>query len=206
MNHLIEEQLYEAVFAGQSLAEEAQNHLAGCQACQQQVAAIRRLLYELNIAAHSQPTPQQQDRYLQLGTHIHRQPSSWSRLVTHLQQMTLALDNRQRISLQGLRSGSAQSYRLLYSATSADVELLVETQGHSRRIEGEVLPLQPSSLRTPVLLELRASRGQANPFDRVIESTLQGRFQFDSVPLGYYSLMITPVEGPYLQIEGIDIT
>lgn len=206
MNHLAEEQLYEVVFANKPLTDDAQRHLTACKGCQQQLAILYRLGHELNIAAGSQLTPQQRDRYFQLGNQIHRQPSAWSRMVTHLQQMTLALDNRQRVVLQGFRSGSVQSYRLLYSATSADVDLLVEAQGLARRIEGEVLPLEPNILRSPILVELHPIGGETETVEIVTESTLQGRFQFDGVPLGYYSLMITPMEGPYLTIDGIDLT
>ena len=205
MNHLTEEQLYEAVFAHSVLAHEAQSHLVTCQECQHHLASLQRLAQELNIAVRSQPTPLQLERYQQLGDQIQRQPSSWERLVSHAQQMTLTLDNRQRTGVAGYRSGGQQSYRLLYSANSADVELLVETQGQLRRIEGEVLALQPA-LRTPVLLELSALQRESAPAALVAESTVQGRFQFDNVPLGYYNLTITPIEGPYLQIEGIDIT
>jgi hypothetical protein len=206
MNHLADEQLYQAAFASQTLADEVQGHLAGCEVCQQQVAAIHRLADEVSIAARSQPTSRQLERYFQLASHVQRQPSPWTRLLTHIQQMTLTLDNRQRLGLQGWRSGSMNAYRLLYSAGSADVELLVETQGHVRRIEGEVLPLQPESLSSPVLVELQTPADQAGHPDLIAESTLQGRFQFNNVPLGYYSLMITPIEGPYLQIEGVNIT
>jgi hypothetical protein len=204
MNHLTEEQVYEAVFAHKTLGNKAQSHLAMCQECQRLLASLQRLAQELSIAARSQPTDLQLERYQQLGEQIH-QPSLWARLVDHFQQMTLTLDNRQRMGLQGYRSGSQQSYRLLYSANSADVELLVATQGQLRRIEGEVLALQPT-LHTPVLLELSASPDEARPTHIMTESTVQGRFQFDNVPLGYYNLTITPIEGPYLQIEGIDIT
>jgi hypothetical protein len=206
MNHLADEQLYQAAFASQTLAHKAQSHLTGCEVCQQQVAAIHRLADEVSIAARSQPTSHQLERYFQLASNIQRQPSAWMRLITQIQQMTLTLDNRQRLGLQGWRSGSMNAYRLLYSASSADVELLVETQGHARRIEGEVLPLQPDSLSSPVLVELQTPAKETSHPDLVAESTLQGRFQFNNVPLGYYSLMITPIEGPYLQIEGIDIT
>jgi hypothetical protein len=206
MNHLADEQLYQAAFASQTLADEAQGHLVGCELCQQQVVAIHRLADEVSIAARSQPTARQLERYFQLASHIQRQPSAWTRLITQIQQMTLTLDNRQRLGLQGWRSGSMNAYRLLYSAGSADVELLVETQGHARRIEGEVLPLQPDSLSSPVLVELQTPAKETSQPDLVAESTLQGRFQFNNVPLGYYSLMITPIEGPYLQIEGVNIT
>jgi hypothetical protein len=206
MMHLDDEQLYQAAFADNTFADEAQHHLAGCKVCQQQVANIRRLITEMGIAAHSKPTSHQLARYRQLASHIHRQPSPWARLITQIQQMTLTLDNRQRLSLQGWRSGSMKTYRLLYSADSAEVELVVETQGERRRIEGEILPLEPATLNIPVLVEFHASDGQSDRPEIVVESTLQGRFQFNSVPLGYYSLMITPIEGPYLQIEGINIT
>ncbi|MBX3001444.1 MAG: hypothetical protein KF893_23185 [Caldilineaceae bacterium] len=206
MNHLDDEQLYQAAFADKTFADEAQHHLAGCKVCQQRVANIRRLVAEMAIAAHSQPTARQLAHYRQLASYIHRQPSPWSRLITQIHQMTLTLDNRQRLSLQGWRSGSVKGYRLLYSADSADVELVVEAEGERRRIEGEILPLQPATLNIPVLVEFHASGGQSDQPEIVVESTLQGRFQFNGIPLGYYSLMITPIEGPYLQIEDINIT
>lgn len=206
MNHLTEEQLYEAIFAQRTLADEAQRHLTACQECRHEWASLGRLAQELSIAVRSQPTVQQLERYRQLGEQIQRQPSSWEQLVSRFQQMTLILDNRQRVGMQGLRSGSLQSYRLLYSANAADVELLVEAQGPVRRIEGEILPLQPTVLRTPVLLELMALPNDNLQADLVVESTLQGRFQFENVPLGYYNLTITPIEGPNLQIEEIEIT
>jgi hypothetical protein len=205
MAHLSEEQFYETIFDNTALSEEAQSHLQGCMQCQQQLLMIRRLAHELKVARRSQPTPLQLERYFQYASEIQVKPSPWAQLSEQL-QMTLALDGRRRLGLQGLRGAGPRAYRLLYSARAADVELLVETQGQMRRIQGEVLPLDEGRLHPPVFAELRLAENRPNHVDLVAESNEQGRFQFDGVMQGYYQLTITPIEGPALRIEGIDIT
>lgn len=205
MDHVDEEELYAHIFQDRSLDERSANHLQHCKQCQQHVSALRRLAQEFLIARRSQPSPAQMARYVQLIQQVQQQSSVWTRLAQHV-QMALALDSRQQSARQGLRSGMARAYRLLYSADAADVELLVEPEGYTRRIQGEVLPLDADALLAPVLVELLSAEHKTGIAHWTVESNAQGRFQLDGITVGYYHLTITPTKGPYLQIKGIDIT
>lgn len=204
MNHLAEEQLYEYVFEQHSLSESETAHLGVCTACQQQERSLQLLRQTLLVARRSHVSTVQQERYYQLLSHVQQRPSRWERWFEQV-QMALMLDSRQRMGLQGLRNSLARSYRLLYSANAADVELLVELQGQVRHIEGEIMVMDGAQLQVPVLVELLAA-DRERELNLSAESTLDGRFQLPGVTLGYYDLVITPTEGPFLQIKGIDIT
>ncbi len=204
MNHLSDAQLSAHVLDHMPLSDLAATHLQSCDHCQREFRGLVVLNQHLEVARRCHVSPGQLQRYAQLFEHVQQKPSPLARLAAHV--MSLAQDSRQRMGLQGLRSGGNQSYRLLYSASAADVELLVKPQGAVCSIEGEVLPLDEDQWRAPVLVELSAATPGAEALDLSAESNAQGYFHLSSVTLGYYDLVITPSEGPFLQIKGIDIT
>lgn len=206
MNHLSTAQIYAHVLEHADLDEQALVHLQMCEDCQQEVRSLSTLAQTLQQGRRSYVSSTQMQSYFSLFHHVQSSPSVWERLGQQI-QLALALDSRQRMGLQGLRSAGSYDYRLLYSAAAADVELLVKPQGQVCTIEGEVLPLDAQQLRTPFLVELFSTKNHhQNQFGFSTESTVEGRFQLPQVTLGYYDLVITPTEGPFLQIKGIDIT
>lgn len=200
MNHLAEEELLSAVFDGAALSTEAARHLAGCLACQQAHAAVQLLAGELVIARRCTPSPAALQRYASLFDAVQRQP-------TPLQQMwrtvraTLAWDSRQQPALQGVRSGAAASYRLLYTAPSAEIELLVEPGQGGHQLDGEVAA--ENAAATPALVQLAGSDG-ALLYET--ETTDTGRFRLAAVASGAYTLTVTFAAGDALTVPALEIT
>lgn len=227
MQHLRNEQFYRHVFDRETFSVTDSNHLGDCARCQSALAAVRHLAQELAIARRSQPSPEQRTQYYQFFQQVQsRRPDGWTSRLIQQVRMTLALDSRQRPAMQGVRSGAVQSYRLLYSADPADVELLVEPQAQGRRVEGDLLPLDVVRLAMPALIELwmtdstpfampaavtsNASTSPAHTSgsmaQQAVESDSLGRFHLEDVAPGRYDLYITPAAGPLLQIQGVAIT
>lgn len=209
MKHLSEDQLYAAAFdstdADFGVNAEFIDHLAQCPDCHRQFTSLQRLAQSFSVARRSQPSSAQIERYQQMASLLPPKSSTLSEWVAQI-RATLLQDSRQRLALQGVRSGGQQAYRLLYTADHVDIELLVDALGSSRHIEGEVLPVDEKEMQSPLLVELHATHpGQAEQV-WTTESTLQGRFRLDGVVLGAYDVVITPTVGPSLRIEGIQIT
>jgi hypothetical protein len=210
MQHFAEDRIYELLFDRQRLTDAEVEHLNKCESCRHELTIVKQMATTIAIERRSRPSQAQIERYAQLYEQLERhtpahstpQRPGWMQLL----QMTLALDSRHSPALAGLRSGGMRNYRLLYSTDAADVELLVEPAGDARRIEGEVLSLDEEQLTPPVLVEFTpAERHEERP-QWTVESSNQGRFQFNAIALGNYDLVITPYSGPFLQIKGIEIT
>jgi hypothetical protein len=210
MQHFAEDHIYALLFDRQRLTDAEVEHLNKCESCRHQLAIAQQMATTMAVERRSRPSQAQIERYTQLYEQVERRTPAhptperpgWMQLL----QMTLALDSRHRPALAGLRSGGMRNYRLLYSADAADVELLVEPAGDARHIEGEVLPLDEEQLTTPVLVEFIPAERQEERPQWTVESSKQGRFQFDGITPGYYDLVITPYSGPFLQIKEIEIT
>lgn len=202
MTHLSEEILYAYVFDRASLAAEAQIHLSGCEQCLANLSKLTQLTTELTVAKRSQPTAQTLQNYYALFGHVQQQPSLLARSVQWLQAQ-LSWDSRQQPALQGIRSGTSSTYRLLYSSDAADIEFLVEPRNGSRRIEGEIIPIA-DALGLPALLQLVSSRSAEVIGE--IECDEQGRFRIEAVKPGEYELSVMPRQGSALQIARLELT
>jgi hypothetical protein len=200
INHLAEEELLSVVFDGAALSTDAARHLAGCPACRQAHAAVQLLAGEFLIARRSAPSPAALQRYASLFDAVQRQP-------TPLQQMwrtvraTLAWDSRQQPALQGVRSGVAASYRLLYTAPSAEIELLVEPSQGGHRLDGEVAAEDAAAM--PALVQMAGGDG-ALLYET--ETTDTGRFRLAAVAPGAYTLTVTFAAGDALTVPALEIT
>jgi hypothetical protein len=124
--------------------------------------------------------------------------SAWHGLVAWV-QATLLWDSRQQPALAGLRSVGTRSYRIIYSAPTADVELWVVPQATTCSIEGDcVLNTHPASQDGP-LVQLHSINDNAVVLETT--ATKGGRFQFAQVPAGVYDLWITPDTGQSVVLE-----
>ena len=203
MNHLSDAQLYSLVFDPVRPTSEEADHLAECTQCQAQLASLGRLANELVVARHSQPSAAALANYNQLFAHVRQQPSLLARAVQTL-RATLTWDSRQQQALQGVRSGSADRYRQLYTTTRAEIELLVTTRTPQRRdIEGELIAEHDGEPLTPALLQLQGLGEPPTSYET--ESDAQGRFRLANVTPGRYHLLITPSEGALLEIDEVEI-
>ncbi|MCB0116255.1 MAG: hypothetical protein R2873_30220 [Caldilineaceae bacterium] len=200
MEHLSEDQLYAAAF--DNAEADILAHVEQCSVCQGQLTSLQKLARAFAVARSAQPSDDQIERYRQMVANFQPKASSLSSWVAQL-SATLLQDSRQRLALQGVRSGGQQAYRLLYTAATVDIELLVDALGSTRQIEGEVLPVTDADMHPPLLIELHAEQPEQV---WTAESNAQGRFHLDGLGLGSYDLVITPATGPSLRIEGIHIT
>lgn len=205
MKHFTEDQLYTAAFDSTEADADLIDHLAQCTDCHRQFTSLRRLAEALSVTRRSQPSSAQIERYQQMATLLPQKTSGLAGWVAQI-RATLLQDSRQRLALQGMRSGGQQAYRLLYTADRVDIELLVDALGSSRHIEGEVLTVDGEDLQSPLLVELHAALPGQGDQVWMTESNPQGRFRLDGVALGAYDVVITPSTGPSLRIEGIQIT
>ncbi len=203
MNHLSDAQLYSLVFDPVRPTGEEAAHLAECTQCQAQLASLGRLANEMVVARRSQPSAAALANYSQLFAHVRQQPSLLARAVQTL-RATLTWDSRQQQALQGIRSGSADRYRQLYTTERVEIEFLVTTRTPQRRdIEGELIAEPDAELLTPALLQLQGLSEQSNSYET--ECDAQGRFRLANVVPGRYQLLITPHQGELLEIDDLEI-
>lgn len=198
--HLSLEQFDQYVWGGEQLVAEAAAHLSLCSHCQQELASLRNLAAELDIARRSQPSAAALARYQQLFTPT-PQPSYLDRLITWVQAQ-LVWDGRRQFAVQGARGGARPSYRLIYASTTSDVELLITPYPTTFGIEGEFL-VAGNTLSTRALIQLEP-QGESD-ITHEVETTNGGRFRLDHVAPGRYTLWITPEQGSALQIQGLEL-
>jgi hypothetical protein len=201
MNHLSSEQIYAYLLKQDALLDDQMQHLANCITCRQELVHVERLLTELQVARFSQLTPGTQARYQQLFQHVQQKPSGLRGLVERL-RATLIWDTRTQLAGQGVRNNTYSHYRLLYDVTQAEVEMLVTPRTIACEIEGEITPLISDDLRLPALIQLQPTIA-ATSYEA--ESNGQGRFHFDHVLPGRYTMSITPTAGALLEIDAIEI-
>ncbi|MEZ4867667.1 MAG: carboxypeptidase-like regulatory domain-containing protein [Caldilineaceae bacterium] len=211
MAHLSEEQLYAIVFAEldeNSFTQDAQRdetaaaHLAVCNSCRTQLAELRVLVHELRVAQASTPSAAALARYDKLYAQVEQSPS-WANRVINYVTAQLRWDGRQQPAWQGVRNAAAASFRLLYSSTQADIELLVEHGNGEFHVEGEILPLQGVMQELPVLCELQMADNQEVIF--ATESEADGRFHLTAIPPGRYTLFVTPPLGSAVVIDQLQL-
>lgn len=199
--HLSSGQLEQHVWDGAQLSAEAATHLTLCPRCRQELTTLRNLAGELAIARHSQPSPAALARYQQLFTPTTPQPSHLARMMAWVQAQ-LVWDGRRTPVLQGVRSASRPSYRLIYATTTSDVELLVTPYPTTFGIEGEFLVAGAArSARALVQLQPESEADISHE----TEATAGGRFRLDHVAPGLYTLWITPEQGTALEIRGLEL-
>lgn len=203
MTHLSEEQIYQTIFDRTSLSKAAVDHIVTCDACQEKVRQLQMFYQELTVAERSQPAPSVLAAYYQLFDQVQSEPSALRRGIAWLRAQ-LRWDSRQQPALQGVRGAGSPTYRLLYSSEVADVDLLVEARNGSRRIEGEIVPLETSELQLPALLQVSNLLNSESVYE--VESDSEGRFRIESLMPGTYSFALMPRQGANLQIDELRLT
>lgn len=198
--HIPSERLQALVFDNQIDAAET-NHLSVCATCRQQVEDWKQLLLDLEVARRSEPSLAAIHRYQAIFSHVQSPPSPLQRLMQQIRAL-LTWDSRTQPALQGIRGGSAHTYRQLYVAADAEIELMVERMGELRAIEGDLIDIGQDSAPTFALVELLDANGEAT---HIVETSASGLFRLENVAPGAYTIMITrqnaaPIEVPALEI------
>jgi hypothetical protein len=201
MMHLDPEQLYSSVFDRTPLGAEDEQHLANCPGCRQALADLRELAAELAAARASQPSLVALDHYYELFTQVRPVPAPglalWRRLTA-----LLAWDSRQQPALQGVRSaGASNAFRLLYATEQAEVEILVEPEGHLFRTQGEIVTLDDLAM-TPALIQWFDAGGTIR---YETESDPSGLFSLRNIVPGTYRLSIVSAASDIIEIEALEI-
>lgn len=202
MEHLQEERLIEHLWDGAVLTATEQHHLSICSECQRQVATLSLLQDDFAVARASAVRPEAEERLFALfdaamqhtATGQSAQGSSlFGRLVEWIEALPL-WDSRQQALALGTRSAGQASYRLLYGANDAEVELMVEPKDGLLRVVGELILNADDSAQGSgdglALVELMTSMEADKAVDVV--SDADGHFAFEGVLPGSYVLTITP--------------
>jgi len=174
---------------------------------------FEQLITELQIARLSKPTDDALAKYYQLAEQIETQSGS---SLWHKIKATLAWDSRDQLVAQGARGVGDNSYRLLYAADQVEVEVMIESQTSHKHIEGDILPLSPStdgsSAQVPALIMLLPSgsepmQTESSSSDSLFEteSDPHGRFRFENVTSGIYDMQLILLNGSLIEINGIDL-
>lgn len=200
-NHVSFSQLLDYLFDNASLSAAEGTHLAACTHCQSEITRLNALAAELKVARASQPTAASLNRYYGAFAQAPQRPSLWSGIVEWVQAQ-LAIDTRRQIALQGMRSMAATTYRLLYSAELADVELMVDLQSAGCHVRGVIMAVNEQGTLGSALVQTLDSAGVA-----VAESEVDGdgHFQLAALQPGRYTLVITPTDAPALILEGVEL-
>lgn len=202
MAHINEETLYHRLLDGGTLGVDEEQHLADCATCQAQWAALQTLGRELQIARASTPSPAALNRYFQFFDQV-EQALSLAQRFTAFVTAQLQWDGRRQPAWQGVRNTQVASYRLLYGAKQAEIELLVAPREGRFQIEGEVVPLTEPTTLLPARCELQDATSA-----ETIETTecqASGRFHLGNVPTGRYRLCFVPTSGPTIVIEELEL-
>lgn len=207
MTHLTEERLTALAFEPIAPTPAEAAHLETCQACARAYADLTLLASEFGVAARSRPSTNAMQRYYDLFEQVQQQPRSlgalWRELVA-----ALVWDSRQQPALQGVRSVAVTEYRLLYSADSLELELMVDVEGLHRHIEGDLIAPDgvTGAVVAPALVEL-ARQDQDGCASLSLETeTADGRFRFQNAPPGRYRLTVTTRAGQVIIVEPMEIT
>ena len=177
--------------------------MAACAQCGRQLETLRNLVGGLASIRHNQPTPAALVRYQQLFSHVQQQPSPLRQFVEQLRAQ-LTWDSRQQVALQGVRSAGAAvpAYRLLYESARTEVEMMVTPGAQRYEIDGEVIPMDAHDIIAPALVQLFSADLSAA---YETESNEAGRFRFERILPGYYTMQITPPAGAAVALEDVEI-
>lgn len=203
MNHLTDDQLSQFVLDAASLLEADKAHAQACPECQRRLETMRRLITELVVACHSQPSPAALDCYFQSFRQLTPAPSPVQTLVQRL-RASLQWDSRLQSAQQGVRSMIRKEFRLLYLTPAVSIEMLVTPGATQLEVDGEIIPNNSLAWDAPLLIQLQ----YAEQLEVVCEteSNPDGRFRLATIAPGHYTLLITPPTGVLLEIEGLDLT
>jgi hypothetical protein len=200
MSHIAPDQLYAAVFDRRPLPEEAAQHMAQCAACRRAYGELAALASELAVGRSGAVSPVILERYAALFPHIRQNPA----LLDTLRRSFTALltwDSRQQPALQGVRSAVTAAYRLLYTAAGAEIELLVESDGHLFQVQGEIVA-QEGAIQGPTLIQWFTPDGDLR---YEMEAGEDGQFALAGLERGHYRLVILPASGPGIDIQQLEI-
>lgn len=202
MEHLSDELLYASAFDQATLAAPEAEHLSSCDACRQRLEQLQKLATTLRIARSSAPPPAIVAQAHSFFQHIQQQPSWLERMVQRLQAQ-LVWDSRNQLAAQGLRRTVTDGYHLLYSTERIEVELSVQPTPAGLDLEGELLPAEDDLGLVPALLVLQPADGAGASYET--ESDADGHFRLSGLPHGRYELLITPLAGALLAIDGLEL-
>jgi hypothetical protein len=198
--HIPSERLHALVLDNQSDAA-ATAHLSICAICRQQVEELKQLLFDLEIARLSQPTPAAFDRYQAMFSYVQTRPSSLQRFAQQL-RARLTWDSRTQPALQGVRNATAHTYRQLYVATGAEIELMVERMGELRRVEGDLIDIGQDDAPTSALVELLDANGE---IVHMVEADVDGLFHLENVAPGTYTIVITRPNAATIEVPALEV-
>jgi hypothetical protein len=139
-------------------------------------------------------------RYASLYDEVQKKPSALSAFMQTL-RAALSWDSRQQLALQGVRSGAVAAYRQLYTSSSAEIELMIEPAQQRYAIHGEIMGTDDANLGSALIQLL--DRGDTLVHE--VEANDAGQFRMASVGAGAYRLLITPVDGPVIEVESLEI-
>jgi hypothetical protein len=210
MTHLTDERLTDLAFESIEPTPAEAAHLDECPVCAQAYADLTMLASELQVAARSHPSSDAVQRYYGLFDQVEQQPQGlkalWRDLVA-----ALVWDSRQQAALQGVRSVVAAEYRLLYSAGSMELELMVETDGRRRHVEGDLIAASGEAV-APALVTLERLSGESAPVPEILETeileteTADGRFRLQDVVPGRYRMTVATLTDETIVVDSLDIT
>lgn len=200
MTHLTPDELYAIAIDHTTVDSAAAEHLALCPACRTEMGTLALLVREFAVAKRSQPTQAALQRYAALFTHVQQQESRLSAWWQSLRAV-LTWDSRQQAALQGVRSGAAIAYRLLFATDEAEIEMMVEPDRYHFRVQAEIIGLNGAT-PTPALVQWLDDAGN---ICYECEADANGRFQCTGIARGVYRLAITPLDGTVIEIEGMEI-
>ena len=200
MTHIPSETLLAMVFDNHIDAEQLA-HLSVCAECRRQMEELKELHLDLEIARRSQPAAAALDRYQAMFSHVQTTPSPLLRAAQRLRAL-LTWDSRSQPALQGVRSGGAHTYRQLYVAEDAEIELMVERAGEVRRVEGDLIRNDPSHANSPTLIELLDAAGETV---HAVETDDEGLFRFDNVAPGIYTALFTHPQAATIEVPALEV-
>lgn len=206
MTHLHPQLLYSIAFDSKPVGGDAEQHLAACAACRQALTELRALAENLAVMRASEPSPAAYERYYasyaQIQQQLSRLGAAW-RSITAI----LAWDSRQQPALLGVRSGAGgPAYRLLYATEQAEVELLIEPEGHAFRTQGEIIAsADQNAIDTPLAPALIQWLDAHGDVRYETESDARGLFSLRNVAPGIYRLSIVSAASGIIEIEALEI-
>lgn len=202
MEHISEEIFYDWLLESSTPSAAEEQHLIHCAACQAQWATVQTLGRELQIARASTPSSAALNRYFQFYDQIEQALSVAQRFTAFITAQ-LQWDGRRQPAWQGVRNTQVASYRLLYGAKQAEIELLVAPREGRFQIDGEVVPLTEPTTLLPARCELQdmVSAETVN----TTECQTSGRFHLNNVPTGRYRLCFVPTTGPTIVIDELEL-
>jgi len=201
--HLTIDELYSLFLDDVVPNDSITTHLATCAACQAESSALRELANDLAIAQASAPSVDALSRYRSLFSHVQQQPVSAQlrRLAVQIRAV-LTWDSRRQGVQQGVRSGTATTYRQIYTAAEVEIELMVEHNGRGRRVEGDLIAGKAGGHNEATLIEFIAA-GERSLY--ATETDAHGLFYFDDVAPGTYRMVATRAESTAIEIESLEI-